>query len=92
MRKRNNNVRMTGWLRRRHRLRPHNHCCCLECTQNRRGHTYHCMRINTFMGRYAAYVRMGERTYEENFEKIYEVLISYFPILRSFRDGIYTSY
>jgi len=58
MLKHNNNVRMTSVV----------HiiiiiiviCCCLVGTQNRRGHTYHCMRINTIiMGRYVAYVWWG---------------------------------
>lgn len=64
MRKHNNNVRMTIVV----------HiiiviiiviCCCLEGTQNRRGHTYHCMRINTIiMGGYVVCVCVwwgGER-------------------------------
>lgn len=58
MRKHNNNVRMTSVV----------HiiiiiviiiviCCCLEGTQNRRGHTYHCLRINTIiMGGYVVCV------------------------------------
>jgi hypothetical protein len=57
-------------------------CCCLEGTQNRRGHTYHCVRINTIiMGGYV--VCMFGGVVSEAYKKILKGLIL-FPDRKEF--------